>query len=223
VPEAVVLPAGVDALPVGPNHLALGPGGAVAFWDAAGGVVRVDDGARWSFSPGRVDGLAIAADGRVLVLDGLAIGVWARGGPVTTLPLPPLAPPGMPIEVRGEDVCVVDAFANCHVVARTTAAGIAPADGLRPPRWAVTRRGGDVLVDGVVVYSGTGDVSARIVGDRVIVRDHGARVAIEPRSGERVALPTPPAWSGGRDVAVGPDGSLAWLADEGGPVVRVAR
>jgi hypothetical protein len=221
VPEAGVLPEGDEALPVGPNHLAAGPGGRVALWDAARGVVRVDDGARWSFSPGHVDGLAIDAAGRVLVLDGLAISAWTKTGPVTTLSLPPLAPRGMPIEVRGDAVCVIDPFSNCHVVARATAAGVTPDDALLPPRFAVTRRGGVVLVDGVAVYTGSDDVAARIVGDWVVVRDHGVRLAVAPRTGARVALPPSPAWSGGLDVAAGPDGALAWLVDDDGPAVRV--
>lgn len=216
-------PAAPEQAAYGPDHLAVGPDGAWALWDAVTLTV-VGSGGTFPL-PGATD-LAFTADGDLLVLDTRrrSLGRYAPDGrQLATTPFPGLVPTSVTLELAGGVAWGVDGLGNAHPIAELAhGLGSTSAAALRRPAHQVVRQGDAVLVDGAVVARAPGLVSGRVIGGAdgadgwllVEVRDGNvvSRAAVSLASGAAVALP-----GEGRlyrpvdDLAVGPDGRLWWL------------
>lgn len=222
------VPAGPERLARGPERLASGPDGLVAFWDPVHNEIRVlshlEDTSR--FSVPRLDGLAFAGDGRLVVLDHATrtVTLWSTDGRAfDAAAVPDLVPPGGLLVLSGDEVLSEDVFGNRHRVARIEGDTLRAPEGrsvVEPPH-TVRWQGDHVLVDDVSVSiepAMTG--GARLLGDRWlvvdrVVHDHPIAVqrqAIDLAGGQTVELPVDGrAWVPRQDVAVDDQGRLLYL------------
>lgn len=205
---------------IGPDNLAVGPDGVAAVYDPLGRRVLVVGGAAFRV-PG-ADGLAFTARGVLLVLDDAARTLRAYradGALIDEEPLPGVVPPGGALRVEGTVVTSVDVFGNGHPLATVSDNGgltRPSAPSLVPPPRRVVRSGASVLVDGRPVATFGGRGGARLLGDWLLVEAvaDGAvsRRAIPLEGGEPVELPAAGRlYAPAQDVAVAPDGDLAWI------------
>lgn len=205
---------------IGPDHLALGPDGVAAVYDPLGKRIFVVGGSAFRV-PG-ADGLAFTARGVLLVLDDSARRLRAYradGALLDEEALPGVVPPGGALRVEGTVVTSVDVFGNGHPLATVSDNGALTrpsAPSLVPPARRVVRSGSSVVVDGRTVATFTGRGGARLVGDWLLVEavDDGAvtRRAIPLDGGDAVELPAAGRlYAPAQDVAVAPDGDLAWI------------
>lgn len=213
--ELGFVPAGPEAPAIGPEHLALGPDGRWALWDP---VRRRVHGAELGIH--RVDDLAFAPDGDLLVLDSSSriLSRWEEGRLVRAVSLDRLVPSQLRLVVDGELAAGVDVFGNLRPIADLAGGGLDRPElpRLLPAPHRVELLAGAVLVDGRPIGVGEA-LAARVVGDWVLVEqgERGAvvdRVVVSLRSGRQVEIgprsgPYRPAF----DVAAGADGSFGWI------------
>lgn len=217
---------------LGPDRLALGPDGAAAVYDPVHKRVVVVGGA--AFAVPAADGIGFSARGFVLVMDDGSRRLRAYRTDGTLLDeeaFPGVVPPGGALRVEGALVTSVDAFGNGHPLATVGDNGALtrPAGpSLVPPARRVVRSGQALLVDGRAVATVGGRGGARLLGDWLLVEsmDDGVltRRVIPLDGGETVAVPLDGRlYAPTEDVAVGPDGDLAWMRpmSDGLRIVRV--
>ncbi|MFN7143623.1 MAG: hypothetical protein ACK4YP_07610 [Myxococcota bacterium] len=218
--EVGLRPAVPESPAIGPDRLAVGPDGRSAVYDPLGKRVLVVGGA--SIPVPAADGLAFTAAGILLVMDDRARLLRAyrdTGAFVAELPFPGVVPPGGTLAVDGASVLSVDVFGNGHPLATVSTSGALQAPSgpaLVPAARKVVRNGTSLVVDGRAVATVEGRAGGRLVGDWLIVEamDDGAvtRAAIPLDGGSPVSLPVRGRlYAPAQDVAVGPDGDLAWL------------
>ncbi len=231
--EVGLRPAVPESPAIGPDRLALGPDGVSAIYDPLGKRVILVGGS--SFAVPAADGLAFTTSGVLLVLDDRARTLRAYrqdGGLVDEQALPGVVPPGGALRVEGAVVTSVDLFGNGHPLATVSTAGVLTSPQrptLVPAARRVVRTGGSFVVDGRTVATIEGRGGARLLGDWLLVEAVGdgavMRAAIPLEGGDTVSLPTRGRlYAPAQDVAVGPDGDLAWIDPraDGLHVVRVA-
>ncbi|MES2642451.1 MAG: hypothetical protein V4850_23410 [Myxococcota bacterium] len=216
--EAGLVPARAESPPIGPDLLAMGPDGEVAFYDPVhASVVIVGMG---SFPVAGVDDLLFTPSGTLLVLSGGFLSAYdASGVLVERRALPGMVPPGGALGLDGSVVCSLDLFGGCHTIAiMTGGGGLASYDGpsLRPPTRVVRRVGDALFVNDRRIATLAGRGGGRLLGDWLLVEemDDGtvSRRAVSLRDGAEVALPVEGRlYAPSRDVACAPDGTLGWI------------
>jgi hypothetical protein len=224
--EVASTPPGRDRPAMGPDRLAVGPDGELAWWNPAsrrvewrqaGGVLRLEVGAA-------AEGLCFLPTGELLVLAAnRRLLRYGRGGALEQrMELPERTPTGVELAVWQDRVVGVDRFGNGHGVARWSGAGLQPWEGRsildnpHPVRRSrdeagvtIDWEGGQHRVPGALEASGR-DIGGWLVVDavvddrpihvqRLVFSAEGAQVSL-PVAG-RLYAPT-------QDLAAGPDGRL---------------
>lgn len=212
-------PAAEEQAAFGPDALAVGPDGAWALWDPVLRRVHTHQG---GFALAHATDLGFAADGDVLVLDTRARRLaryTPSGAVVATFPFPGLVPTSVTLRVEDGVAWGVDALGNQHPVARVDRGGLDIHAGprLREPTHAVVKDGDALEVDGDRRYTAEGLLGGRVEGEWLLVEARGAggavtRRAVSLESGAVHVLPgAERRYRPADDVAVGPDGRVAWL------------
>lgn len=234
-------PAAPESVAFGPDHLALGPDGRWALWDPVRHVILVD-GEAWPRASGapavlaRVDGLAFASNGDLVILDASAriLTRW-DGTSRWTLPMDRLCPKDVRLVIDGELAAGIDAFGNVRPLADLSA-GLNPAEGpkLLAPEYVARVSNGVVEIDSpgaqqTVIDAPADSLAARIVGDWVLVEAGQPgklreRVLISLETGRSVGLPLDGRYRPASGVTAGPDGTVGFLnpAADGLHIVRVS-
>lgn len=215
------VPSRPESPAMGPDRLALGPGGAAAVFDPVSHRVLVIGGG--SFAVTGLDGLAFTSSGVILVMDDGArrLTAWDPSGALLDQrAFPGLVPPGGTLVVDGDLALSRDVFGNDHPLATVGSSGALTAPDaaalLAAPR-VVQRVGTQIRVDGVTVAEVSGERGgARLLGDWLIVESLAAgvvtRAAISLDGGTRVNLPARGRlYAPTEDVAVSPEGELGWI------------
>lgn len=237
--EIELIPAAPESRAIGPDLLAAGPDGELAIWNPADALVHVYPGldaavggdTPRSFALAAADDLAWTAPGLVVLDDGgRRLDLYtAKGQLQGGLALPGLVPTGCRLEVSDGVVWGVDVFSNRHPIARVTASGLSPAEGLtlQPPsvrvRWDASSRtlsagnrtlalpqaikaGGRVIEGGGARWL----VVDAVVADRPITVE---RTVLSLDTGRSAVLPvTGRLYAPSQDLAVDGRGHLVWMA-----------
>lgn len=162
-------PAGPERVAIGPQHLAAGPDGLAAVYDPVGQRVIVlrELQIEGAFALGRVDDLAIGADGDLVVTIGRRVHLLdTSGAELDRLDVPAIVPTGVDVEVLGDEIVGVDAFGNLRPIGRIEGRSLQAAEGpaLREPRHRARVDAGVVIAAGQAVQvDGALKASARML------------------------------------------------------------
>jgi hypothetical protein len=237
--EVGFVPAAEDRPALGPELYAVSADGAAGLYDPGRREVLVlgAGGERLTVAVPRLDDLAFAADGGLLLLDEAARTLTltdAAGETLDVLTVPGLVPPGSRLRIEGDEVRAVDLFGNRHRLATLDGEGLADGEGPAlledpwPVRWDAAARvmrceGLELALPEALKASGQvlldpGGEPAWLLVDQVVaegplvVERTAWRIDGEVYGEVVVRVPVGEgAWTPGRAAAAGPGGSLTLL------------
>lgn len=219
--ELGLLEAAAESPALGPDRLAVGPDGALAWFNVATAEVQVLDGLVYPVP--RCDGLLFLDADTLVVLDDAArqLVVLDLDGTTSWFAMPRMVPPGGTLSRWGHTLVSVDAFGNGHAVAQVSAEGQlqtwAGPRLLNPShRVERERRAADTVLrlDGEVVKTSPYRMSGRVLGDWLLIEERAPEQAIRTLvpldGGASVALAAERLYAPSSDLAAG-FGRLVWM------------